>query len=100
MDDYFSILFEAIQFGPVVAPNRFIQVPHCNGMGYRMPQALAAMRGMKAQGGWGIVCTEEVEIHSTSDLAPYPYIEGWLWDDAEAPNTIERAIFSGQLTAR
>jgi len=83
MDDYFSILFEAVQIGPVTAPNRFFQVPHCNGMGYRMPQALAAMRGMKAQGGWGVVSTEEVEIHHTSDLAPY--VEGRLWDDADIP---------------
>ena len=83
MDDYFSILFEPLPIGPVVAPNRFFQVPHCNGMGYRMPRALAAMRGMKASGGWGVVCTEEVEIHHTSDLAPY--VEGRLWDDADIP---------------
>lgn len=79
----FSILFEPVRIGPVVAPNRFYQVPHCNGMGYRMPRALAAMRGVKAEGGWGVVCTEEVEIHHTSDLAPY--IEGRLWDDRDIP---------------
>ncbi len=79
----FDILFEPIQIGPVVAPNRFYQVPHCNGMGYRMPQALATMRGMKAEGGWGVVCTEETQIHYTSDQAPY--IEGRLWDDADIP---------------
>ncbi|MFN2105108.1 MAG: NADH:flavin oxidoreductase, partial [Candidatus Promineifilaceae bacterium] len=83
MDEYFAILFEPIQIGPVVAPNRFYQVPHCNGLGYRMPQAHAAMRGVKAEGGWGVVCTEEVEIHPSSDVAPY--IEGRLWDDADIP---------------
>ena len=83
MDDHFDILFEPVQIGPVVAPNRFYQVPHCNGLGYRMPQALAAMRGIKAEGGWGVVCTEEVEIHHTSDLSPY--VEGRLWDDADIP---------------
>ncbi|MFN2135732.1 MAG: FAD-dependent oxidoreductase [Candidatus Promineifilaceae bacterium] len=82
-DDPFDILFEPVQIGPVVAPNRFYQVPHCNGLGYRMPQALAAMRGMKAEGGWGVVCTEEVEIHHTSDIAPF--IEGRLWEDADIP---------------
>ncbi|MFL7893544.1 MAG: trimethylamine dehydrogenase, partial [Anaerolineales bacterium] len=61
MDDY-SILFEPLAIGPVLAPNRFYQVPHCNGMGYRHPKALAAMRAVKAQGGWGVVCTEETEI--------------------------------------
>jgi dimethylamine/trimethylamine dehydrogenase len=77
MSNPFDILFEPVRIGPVVAPNRFYQVPHCNGMGYRMPQALAAMRGIKAEGGWGVVCTEEVEIHHSSDLSPY--IEGRLW---------------------
>ena len=81
--DYFSILFEPVQIGPVTAPNRFYQVPHCNGLGYARPQAHAAMRGVKAEGGWGVVCTEEVEIHHTSDIAPY--IEGRIWDDADIP---------------
>ena len=44
--------------GPIVARNRFYQVPHCNGMGWRDPSALAAMRGIKAEGGWAVVCTE------------------------------------------
>ncbi len=79
----FDILFEPVQIGPVVAPNRFYQVPHCNGFGYRMPQALAAMRGIKAEGGWGVVCTEEVEIHHSSDLSPH--VEGRLWDDDDIP---------------
>jgi dimethylamine/trimethylamine dehydrogenase len=81
--DDFAILFEPVRIGPVVAPNRFYQVPHCNGMGHRMPRSLAAMRGMKAAGGWGVVCTEEVEIHHSSDLAPY--VEGRLWDDGDLP---------------
>ncbi|NNJ11420.1 NADH:flavin oxidoreductase [Chloroflexales bacterium ZM16-3] len=83
MSDTFDILFEPVRIGPVTAPNRFYQVPHCNGMGHRMPQSLAAMRGVKAEGGWGVVCTEEVEIHHSSDLAPY--IEGRLWDDRDIP---------------
>jgi len=83
MSNPFSILFEPVQIGPVTAPNRFYQVPHCNGMGYRMPRSLAAMRGMKAEGGWGVVCTEEVEIHHTSDNAPY--VEGRLWSDEDIP---------------
>jgi len=59
MDNKYKILFQPIKIGPVVAPNRFYQVPQCNGMGYRMPRALAAMRGIKAEGGWGVVCTKE-----------------------------------------
>jgi len=83
MNSPYDILFETVRIGPVVAPNRFYQVPHCNGFGHRMPQGMAAMRGMKAEGGWGVVCTEEVEIHHTSDLSPY--FEGRLWDDGDIP---------------
>ena len=78
MGDY-DVLFEPVRIGPKTAPNRFYQVPHCNGLGHARPTSLAAMRGIKAEGGWGVVCTEEVEIHPTSDLAPY--VEGRLWDD-------------------
>jgi len=83
MDDKFDILFEPVQIGPVVAPNRFYQVPHCNGLGYRMPRAHAAMRGMKAEGGWGVVNTELVEIHHSTDMMPFA--EGRLWEDRDIP---------------
>jgi len=83
MSSPYDILFETVRIGPVTAPNRFYQVPHCNGFGHRMPQGMAAMRGMKAEGGWGVVCTEETEIHHTSDLSPY--FEGRIWDDGDIP---------------
>ncbi|MBT8164180.1 MAG: NAD(P)-binding protein [Acidimicrobiia bacterium] len=82
-DPRYDILFEPVEIGPVTARNRFFQVPHCNGMGYRDPSAVAEMRAMKAEGGWAVVCTEEVEIHPTSDFTPY--IEGRLWDDDDIP---------------
>ncbi|MGB6354058.1 MAG: FAD-dependent oxidoreductase [Steroidobacteraceae bacterium] len=82
-DPRFDVLFEPVKIGPVIAKNRFYQVPHCNGMGHVRPRAHAAMRGMKAQGGWGVVSTEEVEIHPSSDISPY--IEGRLWDDHDVP---------------
>ena len=83
MSSPYDILFEPVQIGPVTAPNRFYQVPHCNGFGHRMPRGLAAMRGIKAEGGWGVVCTEETEIHHSSDLSPY--FEGRLWSDDDIP---------------
>jgi dimethylamine/trimethylamine dehydrogenase len=83
MSNPYDILFETVRIGPVIAPNRFYQVPHCNGFGHRMPQGVARMRGIKAEGGWGVVCTEEVEIHHSSDLAPY--FEGRLWSDEDIP---------------
>lgn len=81
MASRYDILFQPIRIGPVTAPNRFYQVPHCNGFGWRMPQSMAAMRGMKAEGGWGVVCTEETEIHHSTDLSPY--FEGRIWDDED-----------------
>jgi dimethylamine/trimethylamine dehydrogenase len=82
-DGRYDILFEPVQLGPVRAKNRFFQVPHCNGMGYRDPTAQAAMRRVKAEGGWAVVCTEQVEIHPTSDITPF--IELRLWDDGDMP---------------
>ena len=69
-DSRYDILFEPVQLGPVRAKNRFFQVPHCNGMGYRDPTAQAAMRQVKAEGGWAVVCTEQVEIHPTPISRP------------------------------
>ena len=65
-----DILFEPVRLGPVVARNRFFQVPHCNGMGYRDPSSEAFMRGVKAEGGWAVVCTEELEIHPSMVRPP------------------------------
>ncbi len=84
MDSRYSILFEPLKLGPVTAPNRFYQVPHCTGMGHALPQTLAAMRGMKAQGGWGVVCTEYCSIHPTSDDQPHPFAA--IWDDGDRRN--------------
>ena len=82
-DPRYDVLFEPVQLGPVTARNRFFQVPHCNGMGHRDPTAHAVMRGVKAEGGWAVVCTEEVDFHPDSDTGGY--VEGRLWDDADIP---------------
>lgn len=82
-DPRYDILFEPVRIGPVVAKNRFFQVPHCNGMGHAMPEAHAAMREVKAEGGWAVVSTEECEIHPSGDVSPY--VEARLWDDADIP---------------
>ncbi len=79
----YSVLFEPVDIGPVTAKNRFYQVPHACGMGHLRPNAHAAMRGVKAQGGWGVVSTEEAEIHPSSDLSPYS--EQRIWDERDIP---------------
>jgi len=42
------------------------------------------MRGMKAEGGWGAVCTEYCSIHPTSDDQPFPFAS--MWDDGDLAN--------------
>ena len=67
-DPRYDILFESVQIGPVTAKNRFFQVPHCNGGGYRDPSAAAEMRRIKGEGGWGVIFTEQTEMHHTSEI--------------------------------
>jgi len=77
----FDVLFEPVHIGPVTAPNRFYQVPHASGMTNALPQVRAAFRGVKAEGGWGVVCTGAVSIHPSSDDSPLPFAS--LWDDKD-----------------
>lgn len=77
----FDILFEPVRIGPVTAPNRFYQVPHASGMTNALPQVRAKFRGVKAEGGWGVVCTGAVSIHPSSDDSPLPFAS--LWDDKD-----------------
>ena len=82
-DPRYDILFEPVRIGPVTARNRFYQVPHCNGGGYRDPSAAAEMRRVKSEGGWGVIFTEQVEIHHSSEITPF--IELRIWDDEDLP---------------
>jgi dimethylamine/trimethylamine dehydrogenase len=80
-DPRYDILFEPVKIGPVTTKNRFYQVPHCTGMGWARPRTVAEMRGVKAQGGWGVVNTEYCSIHPTSD--DQLHISASLWDDGD-----------------
>jgi dimethylamine/trimethylamine dehydrogenase len=80
-DPRWNILFEPVRIGPVVAPNRFYQVPHASGMTNALPQVRARFRAIKAEGGWGVVCTGAVSIHPSSDDTPLPTTR--LWDDSD-----------------
>jgi dimethylamine/trimethylamine dehydrogenase len=82
-DPRYDVLFEPVKIGPVTARNRFYQVPHCNGMGRTYPSSMAAMRGVKAEGGWAVISTEQIDIHPTSDISPSS--EGRLWSDQDVP---------------
>ncbi|NGM46583.1 FAD-dependent oxidoreductase [Rhodobacter sp. SGA-6-6] len=82
-DPRHDILFMPLRIGPKTAKNRFYQVPHCNGGGYRDPSAVVEMRRTKAEGGWGVIFTEQTEIHPSSEITPF--IEQHLWDDRDIP---------------
>lgn len=83
-DSRYKILFEPVCIGPVTAKNRFYQVPHCTGMGWLRPNMVADVRATKAEGGWGVVCTEYCSIHPTSDDIPFPTSTLWNNDDIRA----------------
>ena len=80
-DSRYDILFEPVEIGPVTSKNRFYQVPHCTGLGWVRPRMVAELRGVKAEGGWGVVCTEYCSIHPASDDLPHPYAS--LWDKGD-----------------
>jgi dimethylamine/trimethylamine dehydrogenase len=52
-------------------------------MGRVFPTSMAHMRGVKAEGGWGIVCTEQCDIHHSTDITPFT--ETRLWDAGDIP---------------
>ena len=79
-----DILFLPIGIGPVKSKNRFYQVPHCSGMGWQRPNTLSRMREVKAEGGWGVVCTEYCSIDPSSDDSSYPFARLWNKEDIKA----------------
>ncbi len=83
-DPRYDILFEPVNIGPVTAKNRFYQVPHCTGSGWLRPNVLAGLRAVKAEGGWGVVCTEYCSVHPSSDDLPHPYAALWNQADIKA----------------
>jgi len=82
-DPFYDILFEPLKIGPLTARNRFYQAPHCNGMGEHRPHMHAAMRGVKAEGGWAVVNTEHCSMHPSSDMLGE--VVQTLWDDDDIP---------------
>ena len=53
-------------------------------MGFQRPDTLNHMRETKAEGGWGVVCTEYCSIHPSSDDSPGAYCT--LWDEDDVRN--------------
>jgi dimethylamine/trimethylamine dehydrogenase len=83
-DPRHDILFEPVRIGPKTLRNRFYQVPHCTGFGSEKPASQARFRGMKAEGGWAAVCTEEALVSQDSDY--WPVVSQRVWDEDDAKN--------------
>ena len=83
-DPRFDILFEPVRIGPVTTRNRFYQVPHASSTGADMPNIRKGLRAIRAEGGWGVVCTGYCSIHPTADDMPMRYSR--LWDDDDVKN--------------
>ncbi len=81
MNERYKILFESVEIGPKRAENRFYQVPHAMGSGNDMPNTRAAQRGIKAEGGWGVVNPGYCSIHPSSDDRPLPFARLWSEKD-------------------
>ena len=92
-DPRFDVLFEPVPIGPVTARNRFFQVPHCNGMGYRDAERArgdARRSRPRAAGRW----SAPRRRRSTRRRRSRPFIELRLWDDHDIP-TLARIAESG-----
>ncbi len=83
-DSKYDILFDSVKIGSRTARNRFFQTAHCAGPGSERPGANAALRGTKAEGGWGVVFTEYCSIHPEAD--EYPYTSARIWDEGDVRN--------------
>jgi dimethylamine/trimethylamine dehydrogenase len=77
MDPRHAVLFEPVPIGPKTLPNRFYQVPHASGFGSARPRTQAAFRGIKAEGGWGGVCTDYAPVSADSDETPEVGSDAW-----------------------
>jgi dimethylamine/trimethylamine dehydrogenase len=83
-DPRHDILFEPVRIGPKTMRNRFYQVPHCTGFGAEKPGSQALFRGMKAEGGWAAVNTEEALIATDTDY--WPVVSTRVWDEDDLRN--------------
>ena len=91
-DPRYDTLFEPVRIGPVTAKNRFYQVPHCSGVSDNAPDANTRMREMKAEGGWGVVCTEIAEIANTTEFWPFPSLHLWNDEDIKQISRMPEAV--------
>src|ERR1700730_12900808 len=79
-----DVLFDTVTIGPKKTRTRCWQTSHCAGPGSERRGAQAHLRGMKAEGGWGVVFTEFCSIHPEAD--EYPFTSARIWDEGDVRN--------------
>jgi len=99
MNPRYKVLFDPVKIGPVTAKNRFYQVPHAMGSGNDMPNTRAAQRGIKAEGGWGVVNTGYCSIHPSSDDRPLPFARLWTDRDIDSHVPMVEAVHAHDALA-
>ncbi|MEN9923049.1 MAG: hypothetical protein RIS09_563 [Actinomycetota bacterium] len=84
LSERYSVLFEPITIGPKQSKNRFWATPHAIGFGSDNAGSAAGYRGMRAEGGWGVVFTEATTITPEMDKTPHRMTR--LWDEGDVRN--------------
>jgi dimethylamine/trimethylamine dehydrogenase len=51
------------------------------------------MREMKAEGGWGVVCTKTAEIAPDTEFWPFPSLHAWSDDDLYNLSRMSEALY-------
>jgi dimethylamine/trimethylamine dehydrogenase len=92
MDPKHAILFEPVTIGPKTLPNRFYQVPHASGFGSSKPRQHAAFRAVKAEGGWGGVCTDYAPVSPDSDETYAVASDCWDLADMKRLGLVAEAV--------
>lgn len=83
-ESHHDVLLTPVQIGPKVLRNRFYQTAHCSGAGSERPGTQAALRAMKAEGGWAAVTTEYCSVSPESD--DFNRVGARLWDAGDMRN--------------
>ena len=92
MDPRHAQLFDPVRIGPKTLPNRFYQVPHASGFGSAMPHTHAAFRAVRAEGGWGGVCTDYAPVSPDSDETPAVASDCWDTEDMRRLGVVADAV--------
>ena len=82
-DPRYDLLFEPIKIGPKTASQSLLPSPPLQRSRLPACECNGNHAGHQGEGGWGVVNTEQCEIHPSSDSSPL--VEMRIWDDRDLP---------------